>query len=175
MNNYVTFLLFYLLCFSVSAADVTVNLNGGILTQSCNISSQDLIKNINFPDLNPSDFSQAGATSAEQPVSIFLENCTGKVNNVAYEFSGDADAADSTLLKITGKSVSENTPLATGLAIEILDRDKKKVALNTKKALNEIITGATYSLDFYFRYKAVSNNVSSGDASAVVYLDIYYE
>ena len=175
MNKLFTFLLFYLSCFSVSAVDVTVQLNGGILTQSCNVSSQDLTKNVNFPDLNPADFSQTGATSAEQPVSVFLENCTGNVNNISYEFSGEADMADPTLLKITGKSGGGDAIIATGLAIEILNKNKQKISLNTRQTLNEVITSATYSLDFYLRYKSTNETVGSGDASSIVYLDIYYE
>lgn len=175
MNKFFTSLLLCLYCFSASAVDVTVNLNGGILTQSCNVSSQDLIKNVNFPDLNPKDFNQPGATSAEQAVSIRLENCTGNVNNIKYQFSGEADGTDSTLLKIIGKGGLSKDILATGLAIEILDENKKKIALNTMKALNKIITSTTYTLNFYLRYKSISKDIGSGDASSIVYLDIYYE
>ncbi|MCS3433410.1 fimbrial protein [Klebsiella sp. BIGb0407] len=175
MSKLFTFLLLCLSCSTASAIDVTVQVNGGILSQSCNVSSQDLIKNVNFPDLNPSDFSQKGTNSAEQPVSIRLENCTGNVNNVTYKFSGEADETDTTLLKIIGKGGASGGIMATGLAIEILDTNKKKIALNTIQALNKIITSTTHTLDFYLRYKSTSNDVGSGDASSIVYLDIYYE
>ena len=175
MNNLLRFLLLYLLSHSAYAVDVTINLNGGILAQSCNVSSQDLTKNINFPDFNPRDFGQAGATSAEQPVSIFLDKCTGNVDNISYQFSGEADVTDSTLLKVTGKGRTPEDILATGLAIEILDKNKQKIALNAIQPLNEIISSATYTLNFYLRYKSTSNKIGSGDASSIVYLDIYYE
>jgi len=175
MKSFFTVLLLFIFCSSALAVDVTVQVNGGILSQSCNISSQDLIKNVNFPDLNPKDFSQAGTTSAEQSVSIRLENCTGNVNNTTYKFSGEADETDTTLLKIVGKGGTSEGILATGLAIEILDANKKKVALNTIQALNKIITSTTYTLDFYLRYKSTKNSIGSGDASSIVYLDIYYE
>ncbi len=175
MNKFFTFLLLYIYCFSASATDVTVNLNGGILSQSCNVSSQDLIKNVNFPDLNPNDFSQPGATGAEQAVSIRLEKCTGNVNNIKYQFSGEADSTDATLLKIIGKGGLSEGILATGLAIEILDENKKKIPLNTMQALNKVITSTTYTLNFYLRYKSIGQDIGSGDASSIVYLDIYYE
>lgn len=175
MNKLFTFILLYLYCFSAFAVDVRVYVNGGILSQSCNVSSQDLIKNVNFPDLNPADFNQPGTTSAEQAVSLQLENCTGNVNNMTYKFSGEADSSDSTLLKVIGKSGSSADSLATGLAIEILDENKKKIALNTVQALNKVITSTTYTLDFYLRYKSTSKDIGSGDASSVVYLDMYYE
>ena len=175
MTYFIRFLSLYLFCLSAYAIDVTVNLNGGILAQSCNVSSQDLTKNVNFPDLNPGDFSQAGATSAEQPVSIFLNQCTGNVANLSYQFTGEGDTTDPTLLKVTGKGGVSEDILATGLAIEILDKNKKKIALNAIQPLNEIISSATYTLNFYLRYKSTSNDVGSGDASSIVYLDIFYE
>ncbi|MBQ0399380.1 type 1 fimbrial protein, partial [Providencia rettgeri] len=117
-NKFVLFVLF-LFCFSAYSVDVTLNLNGAILGQSCNISSNNLIKNINFQELNPGDFNNVGAVSSEKEVSIHLENCSGNVNNMMYQFSGEADISDPTLLKIIGKSGSSMDKLATGLAIEI--------------------------------------------------------
>ena len=175
MHKFFTFLLLCLFCPSVLAVDVTVQLNGGILSQSCNISSQDLIKNVNFPDLNPTDFIQTGATSAEQPITILLENCTGNVNNITYKFSGESDDQDATLLKVVGKGGASEGITATGLAIEILNENKKRISLNTIQALNKVVTTATYNLNFYLRYISTSSNVGSGDASSIVYLDIYYE
>jgi len=175
MKTLFIFPLTVLFCFSASAVDVTVQINGGVLSQSCNISSQDFIKNVNFPDFSPDDFGQKGATSAEQPVSIHLENCTGSVNNLTYKFTGETDDTDPTLLKVIGKGGETEGRLATGLAIEILNEKKNKIALNTIQPLNSIITGTTYTLDFYLRYKSVSSKVGSGDASSIVYLDVYYD
>jgi len=175
MEKLFMFLSSIFFCSLASAVDVTVQINGGILSQSCNVSSQDLIKNVNFPDFSPDDFSQTGATSAEQAISIGLNNCTGNVNNVTYKFSGEPDDTDSTLLKVTGKGGQVEGKLATGLAIEILNENKKKIALNSIQPLNTVITGATYTLNFYLRYKSVSSKIGSGDASSIVYLDVYYD
>lgn len=130
-NRFILFVLF-LFCFSAYSVDVTLNLNGAILGQSCNISSNDLIKNINFQELNPGDFNNVGAVSSEKAVSIHLENCSGNVNNMMYQFSGEEDASDPTLLKIIGKSGSSMGELATGLAIEILNNNKDRIEINTK-------------------------------------------
>ncbi|WP_036965016.1 fimbrial protein [Providencia alcalifaciens] len=171
------FILFILcfFCFSAYSADVTLNINGAILGQCCNISSNDLIKNVNFQDLNPGDFNNIGDVSPEKSVSIHLENCSGNVNNMMYQFSGEADANDTTLLKIIGKSGSSIDGVATGLAIEILNKNKDRIKLNSKKFLNETITTTSYDFTFYLRYISTNQNVSSGDASSLLYLDIYYE
>ncbi|WP_348634746.1 fimbrial protein [Providencia rettgeri] len=175
MKVNIIFLVIYFIGFFAYAVDVTVNVNGEILTQSCNVTGKDLIKNINFLDLNPSDFNQIGSTSATQPISIHLENCSGKVNNMSYKFSGEEDDNDPTLLKILGKANSLEGDIATGLAIEILDKYRKKISLNTKYALNEVITTPSYDLNFYLRYKSTQINIGSGDASSLLFLDIYYE
>ncbi|MDB9568905.1 fimbrial protein [Providencia rettgeri] len=173
-NKFIVFVLF-LFCFSAYPVDVTLNINGAILAQSCNISSNDLIKNINFQDLNPGDFNHIGAVSSEKAVSIHLENCSGNVNNMMYQFSGEADTSDPTLLKIIGKSGSSMDGLATGLAIEILNNNKDRIEINTKKIFNETITTTSYDFNFYLRYISTSQSVSSGDASSLLYMDIYYE
>lgn len=175
MNKFLIFTALVILCRPAFAVDVTIQVNGGVLAQSCNVSSQDLIKNINFPDLNPADFSYAGATSAEQSFSVNLINCTGSVSNLTYKFSGDADNSDSTLLKIVGKGGAQGDGLATGLAIEILDSAKKRIDLNAVQALNTTITSATYTLNFFLRYKSTETKVGPGDASSIMYLDMYYE
>lgn len=171
----IKFLIFYFLCSSVFAEDVTVYVNGGILAQSCNISSDNLIKNVNFSDFDPRDFNYIGATSPSQLVSIHLKDCTGNVDNISYQFSGMPDIEDSSLLKILGKSDGSEGVIATGLAIEILDKNKQKVVLNTLQPLNEIITASDYEFNFYLRYKSTSNQITPGDASSILYLDIYYE
>lgn len=175
MKKFIICICIYIYSQLVYAVDVTVHLNGGILAQSCSVSSNDLIKNINFPDLNPGDFESIGSTSIEQSFSVQLVQCTGNVNNMAYQFSGIPDTDDTSLLKIIGKGENPGNIISTGLAIEILNENKKKVALNSKITLNEPITSSTYNLNFYLRYRSTSNIVSSGDASSVVYLDIYYE
>ncbi|MEY0878397.1 fimbrial protein [Providencia manganoxydans] len=173
MNKIIFF--FYLSCFSVFANDVTININGGILSQSCNVSSDNLITNVYFNDLSSSDFTSVGSVSETQPISIHLENCTGNINNMSYQFSGESDKIDSTLLKISGKPNSIKDEIATGIAIEILDKNKKKISLNTKQFFNEVINTSNYDLSFNLRYKSTDSKVSSGDASSILYLDIYYE
>ncbi|QZY66512.1 fimbrial protein (plasmid) [Providencia rettgeri] len=175
MRKNIIVLFIYFTYFSAFAVDVTVNVNGGILAQSCNVISEDLVKNINFPDLNPGDFNQVGMTSSAQAISIHLDNCSSKVNNMSYKFSGEPDSNDTSLLKILGKVNSSAENVATGLAIEILDKDQKKISLNAIYFLNKTITTPRYDLSFYLRYRSTQKEIGSGDASSLLFLDIYYE
>ncbi|WP_426817300.1 fimbrial protein [Winslowiella sp. 2C04] len=160
---------------SAYAVDVQVQINGALLAQSCNVKSSDLTKNVIFDDINPSSFTTVGATGDPKEVSIALENCTGNVNQMSYMFSGNADESNPNLLKITGTSEGSSGNLASGLAIEILDMNKKALPLNEKQSFNQVITSSTYDFKFFLRYKSTSAKISPGDASSLLYLDMYYE
>lgn len=177
MNKYIFRLILLLLGGSkiVFAADVMVQVNGNILAQSCNVKSSDAIQNVIFDDLNASNFPTVGTTSQEKRVTIGLENCSGAIKNLSYQFSGEADSLDSSLLKIKGNGSSTSNVLATGLAIEILDANKNSIPLNVLQSANQSITATSYDFIFYLRYKSVSSTVTSGDASSILYLDMFYE
>ncbi|WP_430442241.1 fimbrial protein [Providencia huaxiensis] len=173
IHSYLFFAYFF--CYSANAADVQVQINGSILSQSCNVKSTDLTKNVIFNDLNLGEFPYTGSVSEPEEVNIRLENCTGNVEQIYYIFSGEQDLNAPNLLKITGQSGSSYDDLAKGIAIEILDENKKAVPLNEKINLNKAITEKTYDFKFFLRYKSTSPTVTSGDASSLLYLDFYYE
>lgn len=156
------------------AADVILQINGRVLGQSCNVKSSDLTKNVQFDDLDPKSFPSIGSVSQDQMVTIGLENCTGELPDVTYQFSGEADDTNANLLKVTGGGSSTGN-LASGLAIEILDSNKASIPLNQLQKLSQTISTATYDFNFYLRYKSVKPNITAGDASSILYFDIYYE
>lgn len=170
----IAFLIGYVLL--ASALDVTIQVNGSVSDQTCNVKSSDLIKNVTFPDLDPKDFPAIGSYSNSQEVTVALENCTSSIKNLKYKFTGDGDDTDTTLLKIKGAAnAGAGNVLATGLAIEIQDANKNIIPLNQTKSMGAVISGSTYDFKFYLRYKSVSATVTAGDASSIMYLDMYYE
>lgn len=160
---------------SAFAIDVQVQVIGTVLAQSCNIKSSDLIKNVIFEDINPVNFGTIGATSESHEVNIGLENCTGNVNQLSYMFSGEPDENNPNLLKVTGKSGNSPENLATGIAVEILDMNKNPIRINQKQKFNKTIATPIYDFKFHLRYKSTNTRVGAGDASSLLYLDIYYE
>jgi len=164
-----------LFCLSVYAEDVRVQINGAVLKQSCNVKSGDLNKNIIFNDIDPQLLVSSGYSAEVNKVSIELENCTGNVANMSYMFSGVGDDTYPELLKITGKAGGSPEANARGLAIEILDASKKALSLNKKINFSQEINTSFFTFDFYLRYKSTSQNIDAGDASALLYLDFYYE
>ncbi|MFF6013386.1 fimbrial protein [Rahnella sp. R3(2024)] len=155
------------------AADVMVSINGALRDQNCNVNSEDLTKNVVFSDLNTSAFKAPGNVSNKEEIDIGLD-CLGTSSNISYQFTGEANELDPTLLKIKGQpNLSE--PLAQGLAIEILDDKGNRIPLNTKLALGSPVTTEKYNLKFFLQYRAVAVPVLAGDASSVLFLDMYYD
>jgi len=168
--------VFGLFSHSTIAEDVRVQITGAVLAQSCNVKSSDLTKNVIFDDINPQALTPTGATTAPKKVTIALENCTGNVNSMSYMFSGSGDDGNPDLLKITGgRPDAASEGLASGLAIEILDMNKKAIPLNQKQTFSQKITTSNYNFNFYLRYKSTSQTIEAGDASSLLYLDFYYE
>lgn len=178
MNKKYKFILFnlsFIWSFSTYAWDVQIAISAQIVGQSCNVNSADLTKNINFPDIDPRDFNSVGDYTEAQKFSINLKDCTGNVRNLNYKFSGDADDLNPNLFKIMGSNGANSDGIAKGLGIEVLDASKRIIPINTGVQLNENITAKTYDLNFYIRYKSTDLNVTAGDASSILYLDIYYD
>lgn len=175
MKKNIIALLLMLPCHLALAHHVTIEVNGKVVKESCNVSSSDLIKNVNFPDLDPKDFKTVGSKSISEPIWIHLEKCTGNIKGLYYQFSGTPDDTDPTLLKVTGKADTPEGGVATGLAVELMNQHGQKMILNKMYSFPEKITTPTYIRGFYLRYRSVSSNVGPGDASSVAYLDIYYE
>lgn len=159
----------------VFAEDVRVQINGTVLAQSCNVKSSDLTKNVIFDNIDPQTLTPIGATTTSTKVSIALENCTDNVSSMFYMFSGSGDDSNPDLLKVTGKPETSPESVASGLAIEILDINKKSIPLNKKQAFSQEITASSYDFNFYLRYKSTSQTIESGDASSLLYLDFFYE
>jgi type 1 fimbria pilin len=175
MNKYFYSMIFVFISANSYSSDVEIQINGKILGQSCNVSSADLIKNINFPDIDPSSFSQIGSYTPSQKFTINLKNCTGSVSNLYYQFTGEADENNNKLFKITGGNNSNTGSLSSGLAIEVLDDTQNVIPVNSKVKFNTTITSANYSLNFNVRYKSTTLDVIPGDASSILYLDMYYD
>ncbi|MHA0863595.1 fimbrial protein [Enterobacter wuhouensis] len=87
-------------------------------------------------------------------------------------FSGTADADNADLLALSDTSGAGG--MASGVGIEILDPNKKPVALNSLS--DEIpLTAGDNALTFYLRYKATQIPVSPGNASSIMYFDLVYQ
>ncbi len=87
-------------------------------------------------------------------------------------FSGDTDAINTTLLRLTSSADS-----ATGVGVEILDSNDKIIAINGESGFRELVldNNGDASLAFKLRYKSTQQNVHAGQANALLYFDIDYQ
>lgn len=155
------------------AADVTVNLNGKVVAQTCNVVAGDENQTVEFQPFNQGDFRTKGDVSYEEKIKVSIEGCTA-IKQVGYRFSGEPDPVDNELLKVLGDGASTT---ATGLAIEILNPAKSRIKLNQDYILNDVSVVGCRSFDFsfYLRFKSVDAVITAGDASSILYLDFNYE
>ncbi|WP_392565459.1 fimbrial protein [Utexia brackfieldae] len=171
-NRFLVFIVLSSLSLSTYAYDVAITVNGRLTNQSCDVNSDSLSQSIVFDDISSGSMSKIGNVTDSKKVTINLD-CYLTVNQLSFMFSGQADNTDSTLLKVTGSGTDE---VAKGLAVEVLKESiRQRYNLNVKTAYGSGITGSTYAFDFYVRYRTVSLPVTAGDASAVLFLDMYYE
>ncbi|WP_413482088.1 fimbrial protein [Morganella psychrotolerans] len=158
---------------SVNAADVVISVTGSIKNESCIINTNDTNQLITLGDFQVRDFPQAGSTTAGKPLNIRLADCTETISGASVTFAGTASAQYPELLALS--DTGNGTPLAGGIAIEILDGENEKpIALNTPARLKPIIRGEN-TLKYILRYKSINNTVTAGDASAIMYFDIVYQ
>lgn len=159
----------------LQAADVQIVLEGSILGQSCNINSNQLTKTVTFNDIMLSDFAGVGSTTKSEKMIINLSGCTGNVQTLSYQFSGEADDINPELFKIKGSSDVGENGIASGLGIEVKDINSRIMIPNEKFPLSRPIRTSTYDLEFNISYKSTRENIMAGDASSILYLDIYYD
>lgn len=165
--------LFFMASFHSYGHDVTVQINGTVTDQTCNVVNDDKIKNVVFDDLEVKSFKSTGSTSVAKPLTITLENCTNSISSLKYQFTGDADGEDANLLAIKNNS----TTAADGLAVQIMNKElTQQLNLNQVYSITDYIKGGcAYVFNFALRYKSTKDTITVGDASSILYLDFYYE
>lgn len=169
-------LLMYFIVNSHSyAADPSYNVKftGKIVSSTCEISTDSTNQTVPLGDHISSDFSAIGVTTQPVNFKIKLMNCSDKVSGASLTFTGDTDTDDATLLALSDTGMGSSGILATGLGVQLLDKDKNSLPLN-KPVLSSLTTGDN-TLDYYLRYKSTKSVVTAGDATAVMYFDIQYQ
>lgn len=141
-----------------------VHFKGKITDVSCDITSDSKDQTVDLGTWAKSYFTSAKIETTQMPFSINVENCPSSVTHVAVMFSGERDATDTTLLKITDGT-------ATGVGIKLYEDDRStQIALGTPTKGVDLTTAddatGTAKLDFYADYKANGAAVAVGDANA---------
>lgn len=152
----------WLLAGTAQAADGQIEFTGSVTDNACTITTGDVNKSVSLEQVRIADFGTAVGSVLKdkaKPFSITLDNCSTETRkNVAITFSGQQDATDPTLLGLTGENQ------VRGIAIQIGDRDGKKIDLN-KPSADFDLRAQNNTLDFTAAYvrTVADTTVGTGD------------
>ncbi|HHT8250384.1 TPA: fimbrial protein [Citrobacter braakii] len=148
---------------------------GNILARSCDVQTSDYNRVINLGEHDRKLFSHSGDVSPSVPLNVTLVNCQlnpGTTNTISMTLEGDGDPDDTTLLQLTDKG---NSGTASGIAVEILDNNEQRVALNSDVIKTPMLSGSTPLHPLKLRYRATQNQVTPGKANAILWITLHYE
>lgn len=169
-----TLLLSGLLCSSLSNAanelgKINLQLTVEVVSFSCGISINQSNKTIELGSWSNQIFKKKGDTSPEKIIEYYISDCPA-TPTVTFRFSGSKDLQDPELL-----AIDKNALAAQNIAIELLDHDKKRLALNSTSAKVQLDKNGNGVATFYARYMATSAIPPTGKANATATFSIQYD
>ena len=151
---------------SALAADATVNFEGSIIQQTCQVANNNIA--VTLGNFGANQFPAVGTTTLPVQFSINLTGCpdTGVPGRALVTFTGAADADGD--LMLTGGG-------ATGVSIKIQKAGGTDIDINDQDGGIDLTTDATQQLDFSASYISTATPVTAGAANAVAQINISYQ
>lgn len=154
----IVLLLFFTL--PVRGYDVLVSVTGNLIGNTCVVAAGSKEQEVPLGTIGIKQFPRAGAVSnIKTPFTIRLEACGPTFAGVKIRFSGTPDDDDPQLVKIADGG-------ATGVAVQILDKDSVLIPLNTQTPAWGTPGDDSVEVTFYARLAATGAPVNPGDVSA---------
>ncbi|EKI0254600.1 type 1 fimbrial protein [Enterobacter asburiae] len=154
----IVLLLFFTL--PVRGYDVLVSVTGNLIGNTCVVAAGSKEQEVPLGTIGIKQFPRAGAVSnIKTPFTIRLEACGPTFAGVKIRFSGTPDDDDPQLVKIADGG-------ATGVAVQILDKDSAPIPLNTQTPAWGTPGDDSVEVTFYARLAATGAPVNPGDVSA---------
>lgn len=154
----IVLLLFFTL--PVRGYDVLVSVTGNLIGNTCVVAAGSKEQEVPLGTIGIKQFPRAGAVSnIKTPFTIRLEACGPTFAGVKIRFSGTPDDDDPQLVKIADGG-------ATGVAVQILDKDSVPIPLNTQTTAWGTPGDDSVEVTFYARLAATGAPVNPGDVSA---------
>lgn len=171
------------------ATHAKITVNGEVVTQTCEISTNDRNKVVTLDKVGTNSLKQTGDVAAQQLVTIHLENCTvtngvhtphvGTVHqttqnkvSVTFNHTEKVDTAN----QFTLKNIETNDP-ATNVNIQFanINGNGLKIGQNDADAkLSVTDLSTTPAINFLARYYATGQS-QAGKVKAEAELDLAYE
>ncbi|MDZ4034389.1 fimbrial protein [Kluyvera ascorbata] len=155
---------------NVQAADGTIKFTGSITDQTCTVDS--VSQNLNVDLGNVAQTALDGAPGMKASPARFTLNLTGcpdTVTGANVKFDGTSDGTNQNLL-----ALDSGTGIATGVGIEIADKNGTAIPLHSASADYSLTEGANM-LDFVARYVSTGTAVTTGTANGTSQFTINYK
>lgn len=152
--------------------DGTVNFTGEIIGTACTVDiGANNTMNVDLGKVSKTVFTGTGTYASATEFDLKVKDCpaTG-INGITVKFDGTAYASDNSVLALT-----EEDGVATGIAIELLDKSKNAVPLFADSDSYALEAGKTeLTMPMYARYKQVAAAVTAGPANSSVQFTLNY-
>lgn len=159
-----------LFCTTLQAHDGTVNITGTIRSNTCTVSQESNGQTVQMGQVASNLFNHAGTTTPPQSFTLNLLDCGSAVNTVAVTFTGTPDQHNRAVL-----ALDSDPGCATGIGIELLDKNKDPLPLSITSPPTSLPSGqTTLSLVFYAQYIATGSTVMAGTANASATFTLVY-
>ncbi len=143
------------------AYDVLISVTGNLIGNTCEVSTDSKEQDVYLGNISAKQFSGSGAVSnITTPFTLKLESCGPTFAGVKIRFSGTPDTENPQLIKIADGG-------ATGVAVQILDKEGAIVPLNTLTTAYGAAGNDSVQMTFYARLAANGATVNAGNVSAI--------
>ncbi|UBX50601.1 fimbrial protein [Providencia alcalifaciens] len=120
-------------------------------------------------DRYDTQFKNIGDVSPSVSIPITLSCAAG--TNIKTTVTSSAGYVDTA----TGKIKLSGTGAATGIGIQLLDRNNSPIRLNTKNSLQNNVASGDYIFNWKARYVKIADKVTPGTANSTATVNIRYE
>lgn len=148
-------------------AKINLRFKAVLTDRSCEVSTDSKNINVNLNSWVVQDFPQAGNRTTPVPFSIQLAHCNAA--NVSITFKGQSAQSDASLLALSAQSTANN------VAIEILDKSKKRITLGQPSPVENVTGQENPRLNFFANYISTANNIGAGSANATANFELNYD
>lgn len=148
---------------------INLELSVEIVAFTCGISIDQNNKVIELGTWSNQHFRKKGDKTTETMIRYNVSDCP-TISEISFSFSGPKDRLEPELLAINPGALS-----AQNIAIELLDSEKKHLALNTASPKIQLDKNGNGQATFYARYVATTASPSVGKANATATFNITYD
>lgn len=157
--------------FGAQASDGTVNFTGEVLDAACTVDiGAGNAMTVDLGKVAKAAFTGVGSTASATKFTLKLKDCPSTVSKATVKFDGSAYAGDNSVLALT-----EETGVATGVAIQLMDATNTVVPLYTASSAYTLSSTAENNLDFTARYIQEGDTVTAGTANSAASFTINYQ